>query len=304
MAPTGLPGSPNFTLVRRFVLAPHKTLVVCRGDLTQFRGDAIVNAGRSASTGEMAKMEGEVWISPVRDLSSGAARGISHHSAIFWCLGSLSGRLGVCCCLAPRSLLVRTFRPRSPFSFFFFVHPALAAANQGMLGGGGVDGAIHNAAGPRLLADCRRVAEVAPGLRCPTGQARLTPGGDLCAKYVIHTVGPVYPTMDPEAADSLLRSSYLSSLAVANGAEYPPPRGSHPPPSPPAFSVPGPLDSIAFPAISCGVFGFPVARASEVAVEACRDGVGNLQQIWFVLFNDTCWNEWVRAAGKILTPEP
>lgn len=169
-----------------------------------------------------------------------------------------------------------------------------------MLGGGGVDGAIHRAAGPRLLADCRRVAEVAPGLRCPTGQARLTPGGDLHAKYVIHTVGPVYTAMSPENADRLLRSSYLSTLAVANASEAPPPPGSPAPPSPPAFTLPGPLETIAFPAISCGVFGFPTGRASEVAIEACRDGVGDLRQIWFVLFNDACWNEWVRAAADIL----
>ena len=80
------------------------------------------------------------------------------------------------------------------------------AANERMLGGGGVDGAIHRAAGPRLLEACRQVPEVSEGVRCPTGQARITPGFDLASDWVIHTVGPVY--RDAEESRPLLESAY------------------------------------------------------------------------------------------------
>jgi O-acetyl-ADP-ribose deacetylase (regulator of RNase III) len=118
------------------------------------------------------------------------------------------------------------------------------AANEPLLGGGGVDGAIHAAAGPELLQACRAVAEVRPGVRCPTGEARITPGFRLPARFVVFTVGPVWRGGSNREHD-LLASCYRSSLAIAaqHGAK-----------------------SIAFPAISTGVFGFPLAPASEIAV--------------------------------------
>ena len=122
------------------------------------------------------------------------------------------------------------------------------AANETLLGGGGVDGAIHHAAGPRLVATCRALPLVRPNVRCPTGQARITPGFDLPAKFVIHTVGPVWEGGDAGEAE-LLASCYRQSLhlALENGVR-----------------------SIAFPAISCGVFGYPLGAAAAIAVhEVC-----------------------------------
>lgn len=123
------------------------------------------------------------------------------------------------------------------------------AANERMLGGGGVDGAIHRAAGPELLEACRALPEVRPGVRCPTGDARLTPGFRLPAKYVIHTVGPVWHGGGAHE-DGLLASCYRTSLEVAAGEG---------------------LTSIAFPAISCGVFMFPAERAAAIAVREIRE---------------------------------
>lgn len=120
------------------------------------------------------------------------------------------------------------------------------AANPDLLGGGGVDGAIHRAAGPQLLAACRALPEASPGVRCPTGEARITPGFDLPARWVIHTVGPVWHGGDRDEP-ALLACCYRASLglAIAHG-----------------------LRSIAFPAISCGVYGYPPERAAPVAVDA------------------------------------
>ena len=118
------------------------------------------------------------------------------------------------------------------------------AANERLLGGGGVDGAIHRAAGPELLEACRAVLEVRPGVRCPTGEARITPGFRLPARFVVHTVGPVWRGgMEGEA--DLLASCYRESLvlALAHGAR-----------------------SIAFPAISTGVYGYPLEDAAVIAV--------------------------------------
>jgi len=135
------------------------------------------------------------------------------------------------------------------------------AANELMLGGGGVDGAIHRAAGPRLLEACRAVPEVRPGVRCPTGDARITEGFDLPARYVIHTVGPIWRD-GTHGEDDLLAGCYRESLSLAD-----------------QYS----LQSIAFPAISCGVFRFPVRRASTIAVREIRHHIAQSKSISTVI---------------------
>ncbi len=122
------------------------------------------------------------------------------------------------------------------------------AANEHMLGGGGVDGAIHRAAGPRLLEACRAVPEVRPGVRCPTGEARLTPGFDLPARWVIHTVGPVWHGGASDEPD-LLASCYRAAFDIARRHD---------------------LDGLAFPAISCGAYGYPPEEAATIAVRESR----------------------------------
>ena len=122
------------------------------------------------------------------------------------------------------------------------------AANEALLGGGGVDGAIHRGAGPELLAACRALPQVRAGVRCPTGDARITPGFRLPAKFVIHTVGPVWQGGIAGEAE-LLASCYRRSLQLAMEND---------------------VRSIAFPAISCGVFGYPIDAAVKVALAEAR----------------------------------
>lgn len=140
------------------------------------------------------------------------------------------------------------------------VDAVVNAANRLMLGGGGVDGAIHRAAGPELYRACEAVPEVRPGVRCPTGEARITPGFGLPARYVIHTVGPLWRGGNAGEAE-LLAACYRSSLSLA--AEHG-------------------CSSVAFPAISCGVFGYPAEEACAIAVREVRgfpDAGGALRSI-------------------------
>ncbi|NNL24888.1 MAG: O-acetyl-ADP-ribose deacetylase, partial [Myxococcales bacterium] len=146
------------------------------------------------------------------------------------------------------------------------------AANRGLLGGGGVDGAIHRAAGPALREACRAIPEVQPGVRCPTGEARITRGFELPARYVIHTVGPVYRGHPNDA--ELLASAVRSSLETAVAHE---------------------LRSISFPAISCGVYGYPVQDAAAVSAAVVAEQAWALEDIRFVLFSDDALTAWRRA---------
>lgn len=146
-----------------------------------------------------------------------------------------------------------------------------------------MDGAIHWAAGPQLLDACRAVPPVAgqPDVRCPTGEARITPAfGTLQAQHVIHTVGPVFRT---EAASApLLSSAYRSSLQLAREHG---------------------LKTVAFPAISCGVYGYPLGAAARTAVSTCKQAADGLEAISFYLFGDTEFQAWNEAANELLEPE-
>ena len=130
------------------------------------------------------------------------------------------------------------------------------AANSGLRGGGGVDGAIHRAGGPAILEECRKIGH------CPTGQAVITTGGNLKARHVIHTVGPVWSGGGRNEA-GLLKSAYLESLKLASK------KG---------------LKSVSFPAISTGVYGYPLNEAARVALETATDYLEEHQEIELVRF--------------------
>lgn len=152
------------------------------------------------------------------------------------------------------------------------------AANSSLLGGGGVDGAIHRRGGPAVLAACRdlRASALPDGL--PTGQAVATTAGDLPARWVIHAVGPVWSSREDRTP--LLQNAYRSSLRVARelGAA-----------------------TVAFPAISAGIYGWPMENAARIAVSTVRavlsSGVGSVERVRFVLFSDDALEAFRRAAG-------
>lgn len=151
------------------------------------------------------------------------------------------------------------------------------AANESLLGGGGVDGAIHRAAGPALLAECRQLGG------CPTGQARVTKGYTLPAKHVIHTVGPVWHG-GTSGEEALLASCYIESLKAAERLK---------------------CRSVAFPAISCGVYGYPHELAAEVSlktVQAAMPHGPNVELVRWVLFDTAShflWQTVFTSAGIV-----
>lgn len=149
------------------------------------------------------------------------------------------------------------------------------AANPIMLGGGGVDGAIHAAAGPELLEACRKIQAV-NGIRCPFGEARITPGFALPARFVIHTVGPIFRRdPDPEAT---LRSAYAASLGLARDHG---------------------LRTVAFPAISTGAYGFPLEPAARIALSTAQADRRPVERVRFVLFDRRVFEVFAAVAAEL-----
>ncbi len=149
------------------------------------------------------------------------------------------------------------------------------AANRSLLGGGGVDGAIHRAAGPELLAETSKLGG------CPTGEARITKGYRLPARYVIHTVGPVWRG-GRHNEDALLASCYRNSLKLA---------------------VEHDIRTIAFPAISTGAYRFPLERATRIALEEVKrflEQNDTIEKVLFVCYTPRCYNTYQRLANDLL----
>lgn len=148
------------------------------------------------------------------------------------------------------------------------------AANSSLLGGGGVDGAIHRRGGPAILEECRKLRASHYGKGLPTGRAIATTAGNLDARWVIHTVGPVFSPSEDRS--DLLASCYRESLKIADelGAR-----------------------TVAFPAISTGVYRWPMADAARIAVETVRAAETGVEEIRFVLFDDTAYGVFAAEVG-------
>ncbi|MFJ9728887.1 O-acetyl-ADP-ribose deacetylase [Streptomyces sp. NPDC101209] len=154
------------------------------------------------------------------------------------------------------------------------VDAVVNAANSSLLGGGGVDGAIHRRGGPEILEECRRLRASHYGKGLPTGRAVATTAGRLDARWVIHTVGPVWSAIEDRS--DLLASCYRESLRVAGelGAR-----------------------TVAFPAISTGVYRWPMDDAARIAVETVRATATGVEEVRFVLFDDTAYETFARRLG-------
>lgn len=153
------------------------------------------------------------------------------------------------------------------------------AANSGLLGGGGVDGAIHRAGGPTILEECRKI--VTQIGRLDTGKAVITRGGNLAATYVIHTVGPVWHDGNRGEVE-MLASAYRESLRLAVAYK---------------------LKSISFPSISTGAYGYPMAEAAQVAlgtvISFLKDTPTPLEQVFFILYDTRAYQTYVTTLGKL-----
>jgi O-acetyl-ADP-ribose deacetylase (regulator of RNase III) len=150
------------------------------------------------------------------------------------------------------------------------------AANSSLMGGGGVDGAIHRRGGPAIIEECRRIRATTHPQGLPPGQAVSTTGGNLKARWVIHTVGPVFSKNEDRSG--ILASCHAESLRVADelGAK-----------------------TVAFPAISTGVYGYPLALAAPVAIKAVRDAATRVEEVRFVLFDDAAYEAFERALKEV-----
>lgn len=150
------------------------------------------------------------------------------------------------------------------------------AANSSLMGGGGVDGAIHRRGGPEILAECKKIRSEQFPDGLPTGLAVATTAGRLPAKWVIHTVGPIYAASEDRS--HLLASCHIESLRIADelGAK-----------------------SVSFPAISTGVYGYPVSQAAPVAIRAVQNAKTSVEEVRFVLFDQTSYEVFSRALNKV-----
>lgn len=148
------------------------------------------------------------------------------------------------------------------------------AANTSLLGGGGVDGAIHNAGGPKILEECKKLG------RCPTGEARITTGGNLKARHVIHTVGPIY-SGGKQCKSKLLADAYSSSINLASKYK---------------------LKSVSFPSISTGAYGYPINEASTIALKTVIDYLKthtDIELVRFVLYGQKAYQVYEKALQEL-----